>query len=318
MEILPSDEEKLNIVIERNTYFFRNPITEEDIESQVTQITQLLLNFQNKLKTKNLSKKLIVDFIREKEDGLTAILALIGLSRESFLRLLTFTRISNDEELIKLINKESWNIDNEQIEWNEEKIIRYIKENRSFSEGIVNLLTEGSTCKILRKVLPLFEFKKLSLGKFKFDLHEMIDTIVRYKMKGSIVAGREMNPERVIENILRENNIEFVKGRLPNIRRLMDFIIPNLQRPKIIIECSFVSTTSSGMGDKARTELGIAEQIRRYYEYATFISFIDGIGWLVRRNDLMRMVNAFDNVFTFDYSEIKRFLRFIKDILGYE
>ncbi|NLL89674.1 MAG: hypothetical protein GX226_00975 [Dehalococcoidales bacterium] len=69
------------------------------------------------------------------------------------------------------------------------------------------------------------------------------------------------------------------------------------------------------MGDKAKTEMGVAEDIRRYYQNAVFIGFVDGIGWYARQNDLKRLISAFDNVFTFEKSELERFIDYINNFL---
>lgn len=71
-------------------------------------------------------------------------------------------------------------------------------------------------------------------------------------------------------------------------------------------------TTSSGQGDKSKTEGNIKLLIEKYYPKAKFVGFVDGIGWYVRKGDLMRMVTAYDEVFTFHQSELKRFVKFIK------
>lgn len=81
---------------------------------------------------------------------------------------------------------------------------------------------------------------------------------------------------------------------------------------KDFIESSFLKTTSSGQGDKAKTEANIKKLISRYYPKATFVGFVDGIGWYVRKQDLARMVSAFDDVFTFHKDEIERFKQFLK------
>ncbi|MBK8471352.1 MAG: hypothetical protein IPL33_03605 [Sphingobacteriales bacterium] len=91
----------------------------------------------------------------------------------------------------------------------------------------------------------------------------------------------------------------------------MDFIIPNKGNPQIIIESSFLVTTSSGQGDKSKTEGGVKALISKYYPKAKFVGFVDGIGWYVRKGDLMRMVSAYDDVFTFHKEEIERFKQFI-------
>ena len=56
------------------------------------------------------------------------------------------------------------------------------------------------------------------------------------------------------------------------------------------------------MGDKAKIEIEVARDIRTHYPGTAFAGFVDGIGWYVRRNDLQRLVSAFDNVFTLGIS----------------
>ena len=117
--------------------------------------------------------------------------------------------------------------------------------------------------------------------------------------------------------LLDENKISYqVSQSVPNIRRTIDIIIPNISNPIILIESSYVVTTSSGMGDKAKTEMGVAEDIRRYYPNSKFLGLIDGVGWYARQNDLKKLVSAFDDVFTFKESELKRFIEHVKDSLS--
>jgi hypothetical protein len=113
----------------------------------------------------------------------------------------------------------------------------------------------------------------------------LIDTLVRYKEKGSYSGQSENNPEYFIAQILDELNIAFEKGDLTELfekesmeKRTMDFIIPTKKKPKIIIESSFLVTTSSGQGDKSKTEGNIKKLISIYYPKAKFIGFVDGIG----------------------------------------
>ena len=147
----------------------------------------------------------------------------------------------------------------------------------------------------------------------------MIDTLVRYKEKGSYAGKAENNPETLIASLIEESKLSFQKGELTELlkkekvaKRTMDFIVPNKKNPKIIIECSFLVTTSSGQGDKSKTEGTIKKLITKYYPKAKFIGFVDGIGWYVRKADLMRMVSAYDDVFTFHKEEIERFKQFLK------
>ena len=248
----------------------------------------------------------------ENELGLEALLVLNGIANENIKRIITISRIVKDDELSKLLNFKKWGdveIESEIKEWGDKKLKTLIKNNKYFARGLVNLFFKGSSNSFLSKTLPLFELQKLNLQKINFEPTAMIDTLIRYRQKGSYSGAMENNPESVIKNILNRLNILYESGDLPHLsenlnKRTMDFIIPNKQNPKIIIESSFLSTTSSGQGDKAKTEIIVAELIKKYYPKSKFIGFVDGIGWYVRKKDLKRMVEAYDESFYFSKRRI--------------
>lgn len=129
------------------------------------------------------------------------------------------------------------------------------------------------------------------------------------------------NPETVIIEILEKLGLTHETGDLtelisnaPYNKRTMDFIIPNKRNPLIIAESSFLATTSSGQGDKSKTEISIDSLIKEHYPNAKFIGFVDGIGWYVRKGDLKRMVTAYEDVFTFHKDELKRFEELLIEI----
>ncbi|EOC4235711.1 DpnII family type II restriction endonuclease [Campylobacter jejuni] len=207
-------------------------------------------------------------------------------------------------------------------EWGDKKVKTLIRTNRDFANGLINLFFKGSSNPFLAKTLPLFELNKLNFLKINFEPTSMLDTLIRYRQKGSYSGAMENNPETTIKEILSACNILFESGDLPLLsknenlsKRTMDFIIPNKDNPKIIIESSFLSTTSSGQGDKAKTEIIVGKLIKEYYPNAKFIGFIDGIGWYARKQDLKRMVEAYDMVFTFRIDELERFKYFIQEEL---
>ena len=231
----------------------------------------------------------------------------------------------DDSELNKLVYKEKWynesSTDNIK-EWSDKTIIKKIRENEYFCRGIVNLFFEGASIPFLTNTVPLFELKKLSISKLKFEIPELIDTLIRYKEKGSYSGQKWNNPETLIENILKKNGLSFETGDLkefisnaPDNKRTMDFIIPSKEDPKIIIESSFLATTSSGQGDKSKTEISIDTLIKSHYPKVKFIGFVDGIGWYVRKGDLKRMVTAYEDVFTFHKEELERFEKLLKTII---
>ncbi len=312
---IPTTEIKFNKVIKKNTFYFQNVEFEEEHEAYVSSLAQNLFLLKKRVEQEGLKEEIFVEHIKNYEDGLDALLTLTGFSKESLLRLVTFLRVVNDEALNKLVNKEDWPNEDFEREWTLEKMKKLVKENEKFAEGLVNLFFRGSIIPIIREVVPLFEFKKLDINKLNFSTESLIDTIIRYKTKGSYSASKKNNPEVVIEKILEELKIPFERGKIQNIPRTMDFIIPDKQNPNIIIECSYVVTTSSGMGDKAKTEQRVAESIKRNYPKSLFVGFVDGIGWYVRRGDLKRMVKAYDLVFTFRKDEIDNFKKLLISLM---
>jgi len=313
----PSVEEKLNIVISKNTFYFQNEKHEEYYEGHISSIAQNIFLLRNKIERNGLKESVLLEHITEVEDGLDAVLTITGFSKESLLRLITFIRITDDENLSKLVNKNVWSSDDFVSEWGLNKIKMFVKKNKKFADGIVNLFFRGSTIPIIKRVLPLFEFKKLDINKFSFSIESLIDTIIRYKTKGAYKAEKEGNPEVVIEQILIDKKLTFERGKFKipeagNIPRTMDFIIPNKTNPRLIIECSYSVTTASGMGDKAKTEKTVADYLKKNYPGVFFIGFVDGIGWYVRRGDLKRMVAAYDFVYTFSPDELQEFGDFLK------
>ncbi len=316
---------KYQTVIDKNTFYFYNPIFQETYESYINSLKETLLVLKNQVDIHGLRKEFFETLLAEKQHGLRVLLALTGFANESLKRLITVARVTDNVELSKLLYKNHWvetESGDELKEWSDQKIAKLLQNNHHFRAGIVNLFFEGSTIPFLAQTLPLFELKKLSISKLRFEIPALIDTLVRYKEKGSYSGKSENNPEHLIATLLQELQIPFEKGDLDELfknesvaKRTMDFVLPTKTNPKIIIESSFSVTTSSGQGDKSKTEVNIKKLIEKYYPAAKFIGFIDGIGWYVRPGDLKRMVSAFDEVFTFHADEIERFKLYLKQEL---
>jgi hypothetical protein len=312
-----SIDDKFLTVIQKNTFYFFNSKFEENYEGYINSLKETLLIVKNKVETEGLKKEIFEWLLTDKENGLRALLALTGFSNEYLKRLTTIIRIVDNPELNKLVYKEKWynesSPDNIQ-EWSDSTILKHIQKNEYFRKGLVNIFFEGASIPFLANTIPLFELKKLSISKLKFEIPELIDTLIRYKEKGSYSGMKGNNPETVVAEILDKLGITFETGDLselitnaPDNKRTMDFIIPNKKNPMIIAESSFLATTSSGQGDKSKTEISIDTLIKEHYPKAIFIGFVDGIGWYVRKGDLKRMVTAYEDVFTFHTDEMKRF-----------
>ncbi|NCO84201.1 MAG: hypothetical protein GW872_07630 [Nitrospirae bacterium] len=319
-------EEKFTTVIQKNTFYFFNPDFEQRYEVQnLNALNNLLQLVQTKVQQEGVKNDFFEELLLH-PNGLKALLALNGFSNESLKRLTTFLRIIDDAVLDTLTFKSHWlkSENREEIkEWSDATIEKLVRDNQYFRKGLVNLFFEGASNPLLGRVLPPFELRKLSIDKLSFRPEPMIDTLVRYKEKGSYSGMKENNPEILIEDILNHLDIPFEKGDLgelidnaPDSKRTMDFIIPNKRTPLLIAESSFLVTTSSGQGDKSKTEISIDSLIKSHYPKAKFIGFVDGIGWYARQNDLKRMVSAYDDVFTFHPDELQRFNQMLVETFG--
>jgi hypothetical protein len=320
---MKSVEDKFLTVIQKNTFYFFNQQFEESYEGYINSLKETLLIVKNKIETEGLKKEIFEWLLKEKQNGLRALLALTGFSNEYLKRLTTIIRIVDNPELNTLVYKDKWynekNPDNIQ-EWSDSTILKKIQSNEYFRKGLVNIFFEGASIPFLANTIPLFELKKLSISKLNFEIPELIDTIIRYKEKGSYSGMKGNNPETVIAGILEKFELTYETGDLtelisnaPDNKRTMDFIIPNKKNPLIIAESSFLATTSSGQGDKSKTEISIDALIKEHYPNAIFVGFVDGIGWYVRKGDLKRMVTAYEDVFTFHKDELKRFEKLLTD-----
>lgn len=289
-------DEKVNTVITYNTFWYNDRVFEENYEAYITSLKETLLVLRNQVQNKGLTKELLENLVTEKANGLKVLLALTGFSNEHFKRLITFIRVVDDEELSQLSCRNLW-IDEAELnetgitEWQDSKIQNKIQTCADFRKGIVNLFYEGSTIPLLSKTLPLFELKKLGISKLSFEVDAMIDTLIRYKEKGSYSGKAQNNAEVVIGKLLEEMEVSFDQGvdleklreLTPSEKRTMDFVIPNREEPQVIIESSYSKTTSSGQGDKAKTEIAIRNILSKHYPNAHFWGFVDGIGWYVRK-----------------------------------
>ena len=312
-----SEDEKFNTILKKNSYFLPNQEFSKHYENvEIKNKIELLLKLKNNISKNQFTKQLLVEFIQKNSDGLECIFVLTSLSRETFLRIITLVRITKNPHLEKLLNWESWPQEDFKKEWTIKKINNLVENDEKIAEGVVNLFCDGYKNKILEKSIDLFERKKLSIKKISFSIENILDSLIRYKLKGSLSGLKEKNPETIIEKIFEKNKILWTAGEIKSVQRRMDFIIPSKENPEVLIEVSKLITTSSGMGDKAKTEQGVSNQIKSNYPNCDFIGFTDGIGWFVRQGDLKLMVKANDDSFTFDPDEIIRFEQYLKTKLS--
>ena len=119
---------------------------------------------------------------------------------------ITFLRIVDDTTLINALKRSEWAGEPFEKEWTEKQILQLCRTNRIFAECLVTLFFEGATFDVLKDVLPLFELKKLTASKLKLTFDALIDTIVRYNVRGAYKANRLNNPEILLDALLKKDD----------------------------------------------------------------------------------------------------------------
>ncbi len=320
-------EDKLKKVIERNTFFIpKSDEVERRYSELLSRIKEAIRELSEIVETIDLNDeneliKTLTDFLQRNEHGLNALLALSGMSYEKLYRIISFLRIMYKKEKYKTDSKwlkeDVWTVKKGKeifSEWKENKIKSKIRSDRSFAEDIIKIFL-GKNEFVNNQ---LSEFEKgyiLTPNKLTLQREALVDTLIRYSLSGRYSASKGVVPEEIIKNILNELDVPYESGRVKGIGRKIDIVIPSKENPKIFIQISYVETTSSGMGDKAKTERDtVRRNIKKYYPDAIFIIFVDGAGWLTREEAVKVMCEAGDYVFTFHKDSLNEFKELIEEL----
>jgi len=269
-----------------STVFFVDEKLEDEIDDRVADLLNLSKSTHIS-ETVERKKDDIILFVEENPERLDVILRDIGLSDEKFMRIIS---------LLRKIGRIPGDFD---IEWSINKIKRMLVDDRDFLEIVVKLLLDGKRDRELHKYIPRYYLDKLNyreIGMIPRALRE-----IRYKEStiGTYGAKKGHRIEAVIKDelevIKNKYGVGYEKGRSRIINVDIDFAVPLLEDPWVIIMSSFQETTSSGQTTKTRDMLNaynrINESNSRHGENRVFVNFVDGGGWLARKRDLERLVN---------------------------
>lgn len=264
--------------------FYLNPSLEDEIDQEVENLLSIA-------EQSNLSSGQVVgeEYLRERlaqnPDVLDVILRDLELSEEKFLRLISLLRRMGRIE------------GGFESEWSLTRIKNYLSQNTDFLKQIVSLLYRGYNDVELSALVPRYYLESLNYAEI--GVSTQAARKVRYKRSliGTYGAKKGHKVEAEMENILlqvqNKYGIPFEKGRSRFVETDIDFAVPSLDDPWVILMSSFQETTSSGQTNKARDMLAIYDRIRhsnsRYNERRVFVNFADGGGWLARKRDLYRL-----------------------------
>ncbi|MGC9025312.1 MAG: hypothetical protein ACP5NB_10895 [Chloroflexia bacterium] len=273
------------------TIFF----VDEGLEQEIDQEVERLLAEAERYGAKNLStpEELATLLQDEGKGPLEFVLHEIGLSQEKFLRIIS---------LLRKVGVVSVPLGPKDKEWTMEQIVRRICQDRVLAAMVAQLLMDGVRDHRLQDTIPRYYLETLNFR----ELTGVPDAVRRTRYKHALIgtySGRkgyrvESLIQKKLEGIQRYDGVGYERGRSLLIATDIDFALPKVEDPWVVIMCSFQETTSSGQSTKARDMPEAYDRIRHINfsrnESRVFVNFIDGGGWLARKGDLKRLVEHCD------------------------
>ncbi len=185
-----------------------------------------------------------------------------------------------------------------QGEWGFNTIKNRIRREPDFARLIGQLLVDGKRDIELQEYIPRYYLDMLNYREIQES--SLVAKRIRYKSsligtyggrKGYKVEGRI---EQELEKIKAAHGVPFERGRSRIIDVDIDFAVPSVGDPWVIIMSSFQETTSSGQSTKVRDMFNAYQRLdginSRHGENRVFVNFVDGGGWLARKRDMRRLV----------------------------
>ncbi len=267
------------------TIFYVDNELEQEIDQEVDRLLRLAEQYGVTEKSK-MEPDSLAALLRNQEGALEFILRELELSEEKFLRIIS---------LLRQIGRIPVPLDRE---WTMQQIVRRIQTDPDFASVVAYLLMDGVRDSQLQAIIPRYylealNFREITAGsgaarKVRYK-HALIGTYSG--RKGYRVEARIRGQ---LESIQERYGVSFEQGRSRFVNVNVDFAVPSLDDPWVILMCSFQETTSSSQSTKARDMETAYEDIRRSNsrnrENRVFVNFADGGGWLARRRDFQRLV----------------------------
>jgi len=268
--------------------FFVDDQLEDEIDAKVMHLLALAEEVQIS-DSADFTVDDVVSFIHEKDNdisGLNVILKDIGLSDEKFMRIVS---------LLRKIGRVPGGFESE---WSINKIKRELADDPAFNRQIAQLLYDGKNDSALAAYIPRYYLDKLNYREIGKMPHSARELFYKNSLIGTYGSKKGHRVEAVISDLLLEieakHGIGYEKGRTRLVHVDVDFAIPSLDDPQVIVMSSFQETTSSGQTTKARDMFNAYSRVissnSRYGEDRVFVNFVDGGGWLARKRDFQRLV----------------------------
>lgn len=284
---MPQLPKKLNLqeAVNSSVVFYNDEGLEDRFDDFIEERIKKITHYEDVSNKTKLTEDSLIEFFRTEEMGLELVIGLARISREKFLRIVT------------LLRRLDGSFDRE---WSMHKVERNIRSDDGFAKKIANLFINGSKDPILAGHLPRFYRERLNLSQLFIPQGDPIRA--RLDIKSHYLGTYGNWKGDSIEELIRTRlvymrdtyGVGFDRGSTPLINVTVDWAIPNLSDPHVLVMSSYQETTSSGQSTKAREMIDCYQTIERrnlqHHEDRAFVNFVDGGGWLARYSDLQRLV----------------------------
>ena len=265
--------------------FFIDDDLENEIDNEVNHLLQVAA-LEPPWHGRTTETAHVATYLASHRDAVEVILRDVELSEEKLQRIIS---------LLRRIGRIPGGFDQE---WNIERIKTKIVREPDFATLIADLLMDGVQDTELARYIPRYYLETLN---YRHILGSPVEARrLRYKRaligtyggkKGYRVEGRI---EAHLQRLGAIHGVAFEQGRSHLVDTNLDFAIPGVADPWIIIMSSFQETTSSGQSAKTRDMFSGFQNLQRrnsiHGEDRVFVNFVDGGGWLARKRDFQRLI----------------------------
>lgn len=273
---------------------------DEELETEIESEVDSLLKTARAQNSSELSVDNIISFLVQHSDGLDVLLKDLELSQEKFMRIVS---------LLRKLDRISGGFDKE---WSITKVKKKINTDPDFASVIAKLLFDGKRDQELQSYIPRYYLDSLNYREAQAGSKVSLRRLYKRQLIGTYGARKGHKVEdRIRKKLIKieaAHGVSYAKGRSRMIETDIDFAIPTLEDPWVIVMSSFQETTSSGQTTKARDMFSAYERVlrnnSRYGEKRVFVNFVDGGGWLARQRDFQRLVQQCDYFINFNHLDM--------------
>lgn len=263
---------KLTDALKSTTMFLVDNEVEIAMEKQIVDTIKL---YQQKMLGIGI-KEGLAKFIRSNKESIYMIETLLGISGEKLKRVVSMIRL-----------KQGYTFDSE---WSEEKIQKELSQKTSMMDEFCDLFINGKNMESYQDFIPGF-----ILQDFKIDADTLgrlsNEDFLRFLIKSRLIATYSAKyshsyDKAIADVILPYTNsvgLSYFPTILQSVSSTVCYIITDNSR-RIIINFSFLSTTSNSQNKYWKDHISPVYKESRNDDDTIVINILDGAGWIGRSN----------------------------------